>query len=199
MYHIKKDKRSVQSGILIFRALKDLMDEKPFDAITVTELVRRADLGRATFYRNFDNIEDVLFLQCDRRFEQLVQLLLDAKKTALNGGGVAPHRLFLQFWYDDSDIIELMIKARRFDFLVRAFERVYRDLYNGGGLKASAPDCEYTPRYMEYVLSIQVGMSLGLLLKWLENGKDIPPDELADFMEQLLENTLRSTDKLIPD
>lgn len=41
-------------------ALLELMQKKPFASITITELTRRAGVGRVSFYRNFDSKEDVL-------------------------------------------------------------------------------------------------------------------------------------------
>lgn len=45
---------------LICNALLDLLEEKPLDEITITELAKRAGVSRASFYRNFENIYDVL-------------------------------------------------------------------------------------------------------------------------------------------
>lgn len=41
-------------------ALISLMDVKPFSEITVTELVLKAGVARATYYRNFSSKEQVL-------------------------------------------------------------------------------------------------------------------------------------------
>ena len=45
---------------LLFEALMKLMKTRSFTEITVTELVRTANLSRMTFYRNYDNIADIL-------------------------------------------------------------------------------------------------------------------------------------------
>lgn len=41
-------------------ALVHLMSQQPFQKITITDLVQRAGVGRATFYRNYDSKEDLL-------------------------------------------------------------------------------------------------------------------------------------------
>lgn len=41
-------------------ALTSLMHEKPFDTITVSELVQRARIGRTTFYAHFQDQGDLL-------------------------------------------------------------------------------------------------------------------------------------------
>lgn len=42
-------------------ALIYLMNEKPFDKITITELVKRSGVSRTAFYRNYTAKEDILW------------------------------------------------------------------------------------------------------------------------------------------
>lgn len=44
----------------IIEALFILMEKKPFSSITVTELINKAGVARATYYRNFNSKEDIL-------------------------------------------------------------------------------------------------------------------------------------------
>ena len=44
----------------IFDALMLLMDEKPYDKITVSDIADKAGIARPTFYRNFDDKDDVI-------------------------------------------------------------------------------------------------------------------------------------------
>lgn len=52
----------------ITAALVELMEEKPLDKITITELVQRAGVGRSSFYRHFSNKEDVLLYHINTIF-----------------------------------------------------------------------------------------------------------------------------------
>lgn len=51
---------AVRSRKLINQALADLLQEKPLDKITVTDVVRRAEINRGTFYAHYDDIPDVI-------------------------------------------------------------------------------------------------------------------------------------------
>lgn len=51
---------AVRSRKLINEALADLLTEKPLDKITVTDVVRRADINRGTFYAHYKDIPDVV-------------------------------------------------------------------------------------------------------------------------------------------
>ena len=45
----------------IFDALMLLMDEKPYNKITVSDICERAGIARPTFYRNYSDISEVVF------------------------------------------------------------------------------------------------------------------------------------------
>ncbi len=51
-------------------ALVDLMAEKPFEKITVTELVLKSGVSRQSFYRNYESKEDILKI-CIREWKML--------------------------------------------------------------------------------------------------------------------------------
>ena len=51
---------SIRSKTMIKEALLELMVEKPFDKITITDIVKKADINRGTFYAHYDNTSEVL-------------------------------------------------------------------------------------------------------------------------------------------
>ncbi len=51
---------SIRSKALIKDALLSLMIEKPFEKISISDIVRRADVNRGTFYAHYSNTSDVL-------------------------------------------------------------------------------------------------------------------------------------------
>lgn len=51
---------SIRSKTLIKDALLSLMIEKPFEKISISDIVRRADVNRGTFYAHYSNTSDVL-------------------------------------------------------------------------------------------------------------------------------------------
>lgn len=51
---------AIRSRKLINAALADLLLEKPLDKITVTDVVKRAEINRGTFYAHYADIPDVI-------------------------------------------------------------------------------------------------------------------------------------------
>ena len=80
MYHIKKDKRSQTSARLISEGLTKCLQKKDFSKITITDIQKESYVGRATFYRLFDKLPDVLAYQCDQVFEDVLQNIKEMPK-----------------------------------------------------------------------------------------------------------------------
>jgi AcrR family transcriptional regulator len=57
------DRRVQRTRELLQNALIDLISERGYDAITIQEIVDRANVGRTTFYLHFNSKED-LFVSC---------------------------------------------------------------------------------------------------------------------------------------
>lgn len=57
----KEDRRVRRTRTNIRRAFLELLDEKNYTQITVTELAERADINRKTFYAYYTGMEDLLF------------------------------------------------------------------------------------------------------------------------------------------
>ncbi|MGN0438384.1 MAG: TetR/AcrR family transcriptional regulator [Lachnospiraceae bacterium] len=54
------DRRKRKTRIAIENALLDLMQYKPLNAITISELAQAADINRKTFYNNYNSVDDVI-------------------------------------------------------------------------------------------------------------------------------------------
>ena len=68
----------------ILRALLNMMQEQPFADISISALVSTAQVGRASFYRNFTDKEDVLRQENDRLTVQWKQNYDTAEHAAPN-------------------------------------------------------------------------------------------------------------------
>lgn len=53
--------RSQQSREWIILALLQLMESTPYSQLSITEIARKAGLARQTFYRNYQDKDDILF------------------------------------------------------------------------------------------------------------------------------------------
>ena len=177
MYQKKRDKRSIQSSEWIYTALKDLMSEKDFSKITITDIVNKANLGRTTFYRNFDSVDDVLKMKCDEKFNEFREYCINyyKKNDLADKSFLTP---FLNYWHKNSEIIELLIKANRENIIKDCLTEEVKFFINS----SSIDEGTVISSHLNYFIAIIVSNSISILTEWINNGKDIPPDELANII-----------------
>src|SRR5678816_1262765 len=77
----KTDARVRRTRDALGDALVALMQEKPFDSITVQDVLDRAHVGRSTFYTHYSDKDDLLMSDADEFFE-LVSMSLSAHGDA---------------------------------------------------------------------------------------------------------------------
>jgi len=186
MYHIKNDKRSVQSCERIYNALKKCLIDKEYKDITIKDVVDKAEIGRSTFYRNFDHIEDVLRYEIDKRFEELYDFLKEYYKKDPKyflSFFITP---FLKFWYLDSVIIEILIESEQMKILYDAFERLLIR-----GIKEYEGDEPVVIEHMNYFLALRSGIAINVLLEWIKNNKKQSPEELIEILYNQMKSSMQ--------
>ena len=83
---------AVRSRKLINAALADLLQEKTLDKITVTDVVKRAEINRGTFYAHYADIPDVLQHLIQNTFS-VIRKPLSEENQSLEA---VPHSLLTQ-------------------------------------------------------------------------------------------------------
>ena len=99
----------------ILAALLKMMQEQPFADISISALVSTAQVGRASFYRNFTDKEDVLRQENDRLTAQWKQSY-EAEEHA------APNELLislLDFYKEHSDFCLALYQAGLSDIVLQ--------------------------------------------------------------------------------
>lgn len=162
MYHIKDDKRAQRSAQLIGEGLLELLRTKKFDQITVTELQRASGVGRATFYRLFDNTADVLAYLCDG----VTQRILERQRALAGRPARETVVFFLNEWIQNETLLQAVFDSRH----VGALYNAMRTLAEQGG-PYFFPGERMEPAQLEYLVDIASTALIGGLSAWVRRGK----------------------------
>lgn len=87
---MRTDRRTLRSQAALRSALIDLLERRDYDAITVQDIVDRANVGRSTFYAHCSGKDDLLRLSVRLLRAELVA----ARDAAPGGPGDAGGRIF---------------------------------------------------------------------------------------------------------
>ncbi len=183
MYHIKDDQRSIESAERLYEGLAKLMQDQPFHSIKVKALVEASNVGRTTFYRNFDEIAVVLRLRSDQVFEDMIQAIIAYVDEHGNEAQMMLLKPVLRYFYTHSEIIELLLQADRLDIAMASFHRAVTPFK-----EQVIAHLGFEEVYVDYDITIRSGIVINILIRWIETGKQKPPDELADKLSAMIKH-----------
>lgn len=166
MYHIKQDKRAEESVELICDGLMKCLEEKNINDITVSDIQRSSTVSRSTFYRNFDGIDDVLSLMCDRCFEEAFASGLETVSEAV-----------FRKWFEYGTLLEAVVQIRRTDILFNSLRRSAAHLPALQGIIDAAD-------FGDYLISIITSTMAGIFVTWIEHGRHDSEQELMNKVKK---------------
>ena len=159
----------------ILNTLLDMMKTEDFDSIVISRLVQKAEIGRASFYRNYTSKEDVLRQESARLKKEFEAAYAE----------------------DDPSDIRLRL-IRTLDFFKKHSE-FYLTIYRAGltqiiqdfivDKNAITPD---TPSVMAYALSAFSYLIYGWVIEWIRRGMIESVDEILAMFEKQNNSVNRS-------
>ena len=163
----------------ILTTLLEMMKTESFNSITISDLVAKAEVGRASFYRNYRTKEDVLREEAERLKKEL--------KTIRKNDNPYDVRLIL---------------IRTLDFY-KLHTDFYITLYNSG-LKQMIQDSivdeslisDNQPAPLAYTASAFSYLIYGWIIEWIRRGMKETSDELIAMFENSLTNYYSQKAKL---
>lgn len=169
MYHIPNDARAIKSAYKIGNGLLTCLNSKSFLEITITDVQKASAVGRATFYRLFDNITDVLAYLCDNVFEKVGSVCLktdyfDSKETALN---------FIQEWMNNKVLLKAIVDSNRMDLLYDSHSK-----YLGKNFDYFFSNRSISEEQLTYLLTTMTACISACLTAWLKNGAHESAEQL---------------------
>ena len=165
----KQDRRVRRTHQLLRRALFELIQEKGFEALSVQNIIDRANVGRATFYAHFDNKEDLLV----SGFEDLRTALKERQREALSRGRGPEERVlaFSQEMFTHAEehrvLFRAMVGRKSGAVVQRMIHRLLVELVREE-VKAmkSGDDAKTIPA--EAQVQFVAGGFFGLLMWWMD-------------------------------
>lgn len=165
---------ALRSKTWITESLLKLMEEKDFSKITITEIIKNADLTRQTFYRNFDSKEDILYEYVNKLFESCFNEIEKIPEKNMRMILIT----YFQYWHKNKDFLLLMTKNKLIHKTMDFYYPYMNKHFNQSIIKFSG-NSNSEIDYMKYFL---LGGLIQVKTRWLENGFLETPTELADLV-----------------
>lgn len=156
----------------IFEALMILMEEKPYEKITVSDIVDKAGIARQTFYRNFNDKNEVIF--------EYARNTDDLSGIEKGEGSKERYQIVLTFNYNYTikhrkELKKILSTPCIENHILRGIKEIPPDLLKP--LKKSLSKEEY--KICRYKLCYQITGCRRVFLDWFLEDMPLPIDNLV--------------------
>lgn len=168
------DARVRYTRMIIEQSFLELLQEKPLGKITVTELCEKSQINRATFYKHYLDVQDLL--------EKIEEDLFDKIRTSFEEEELKLKEFLVKMMHYTRDnqarFIALGGDHGDPNLMTKTFLVCYESAYPL--VKQNMPGMKESERQMLYqFLSQGAG---GILTWWIKNGMQDQPEDVAQFI-----------------
>lgn len=189
----RSDRRVERTRRLLDDALQALIVEKGFEAISVQEILDKADVGRSTFYAHFSDKEDLLTYGLGklhgalREQQQRTATFSDRRRFAFSRdvfAHTAEHR----------ELFALMIGRRSGAVVEQHFQRMLLDLVRAE-LGTTFAKAKGRAAALEAVSQHVTGGLVALVRWWVSGRPRLTVDEVDELFHRLVAPALEAADE----
>jgi len=175
----KTDRRVVRTRDTLGDALVELIREKPFDDITVQQILDRAGVGRSTFYTHYRDKEDLFMSDVEDFFESFSTRLTRSKA---NPRRLAPVAEMCAHFAEMRDFIAALTEAGRItDVLLLGrgyFARSIAERLHHAGVTSD-------PAQLAAQAHALAGSLFALVDWWIDHGMKTDPNEVDALFHRM--------------
>lgn len=151
----------------LFSALVEFTGQKDWSKLTVTELIEQSGVARASFYRNFKSVEDLI----NYGVEQMARRYHEGKPVSTDDCYSREVILYkFRFYQEHAKLVLAFHHAKLSTTLLDVITDCEIDAF--GDMPADS--------ISKYELYFYAGAFYNVLLCWLENGAKETPEAMAD-------------------
>lgn len=187
----KTDRRAQRTREQLQKALIELIGERGYDAITIQDIVDRANVGRTTFYLHY-NSKDELFMNCHETIirEFHIGLLHPLSREELLSPEVpAQMTLSYQHLEEGRALLYPIFQGKDSALILRQIrERSAGEIE--ANLRALFAESEGAIP-LDMLASYLAGAQIALMQWWLEKRRGHTPNELTQALHRLQRAAIR--------
>jgi AcrR family transcriptional regulator len=173
---VQGDARTARSRAALSATLVSLLEEKPFEQVTIREITAKAKIGYATFFRHYPSKDALLN---DLASDQIRMLTGMTLPMLLSVGPRDTSRVLCSYVWEHRKIWAALLTGGAAGTLKQEFIRQMRQLAAEQGHFES-----WLPGDLRVAFS--VAGSLEILAWWLEEREPVTIDQIATILDRLV-------------
>ena len=173
-------KRSEKTKRQLAKNLKQLMETKPLERISVQEVTGKAELNRQTFYYHFDDIYDLLKWTLER---EAIELLYDRQEENLWKEGLRDFLLYLE---KNRAFAQNAVYSLGRDQFNRFFHREVYGVIGNVIQQFGDTFCDRDEKYIAFLTHYYTIALAETAISWLQGEIAYSVEEVIQMIERLL-------------
>ncbi len=174
----KLDRRSQRTRHLLSEALVELIREKDYNAITVSDVIDRANVGRSTFYAHYRDKDDLFVRELDRVIDVLGR---DMAHESHEENSYFPSLGLFRHVGEEYELYKALVWSSGIDLLIKHMQKSLSKRIEQG-LQESGREFDVP---IPILANFIAGSFLTLLKWWLENKMIHSPEQIDEILRKL--------------
>ncbi len=190
MATLKNDRRSKRTQRILHEALMSLMLEKRYDAITVQDIIDRADVGRSTFYAHYRDKEDLMASV----WVYMIEVLSRVPDQPPEAGSprLLPTRALFEHVKENQPIFKGMVRGRGLELFFEQGQDYWSQKI-AVDLQARLPKGQQPSVPIPVMARFIAGTLVTMLRWWLDNKMPYSPEEMDEMLQRLVMPGIQSS------
>lgn len=173
-------------------ALISLLEEKPFEYISVSEICKKANVNRSTFYLHYENIVDLLnetvrfllddfvsYFNVDK--ENLINKFKESSLEELNFISNDYLQPYLSYIRDNKHVFSTVLSHSDSFGFNDIFQRLYENIFN-----PILERFDYPPADRKYVMMFYLNGITAIVTEWLKDGCEKSIGEVSKIIYECI-------------
>ncbi len=183
MATLKNDRRSQRTQRILHEAMMSLMQEKRYDAITVQDIIDRANVGRSTFYSHYRDKED-LMADWLMRLMNVLDMMME-QSAAAGEQRLLPTRELFEHVQENQHLFKAVVRGRALEFFFEKGQEYWSQKI-ASELQASLPKGQQPSVPIPVMAHFVAGTFVLMLRWWLDNKMPYSPEEMDKMLQALI-------------
>ena len=174
-----------RTKLALAAALKEQMNKKPLNKITVKDLITTCNVDRKTFYYHFSDIYDLLKWMLEEEAIHVLEqfdLITDFQDAAI---------FILNYIEENYHLLKCAYDAVGRDELKRFLFHDFEEIVKNVIIQFEQDlDLSVSPSYERFLVHFYVEATTGIMIEWLQNPKRMSKEDAVRYADTVLFSTM---------
>ncbi|GAA0777032.1 TetR-like C-terminal domain-containing protein [Clostridium subterminale] len=178
MAGIKGNRRILYTKKIIKESLIDLLQHKEIHEVTVTDICKKSDINRGTFYTHYKDTYDLLKSLEDELFNQILEYI---EETPVEDYKDVLLLKALELIQENKELCKILFsKQMKNDIIDRI---IY--VASKSKIDKLVSSSKVNDMFLDYFIKYSVGGVISVVQAWLENNLNESPKEIVNIINNI--------------